>query len=77
VNAVSPGPTDTPGVDGLAPGPGQVGAFKSALAGTVPMGRLGRPEEVANAVFFLASGQSSFTTGATVYVDGGLNQFQP
>lgn len=40
----------------------------------VPLGRLGRPEEVAAAVAFLASEQSSFITGSSLYVDGGLNQ---
>ncbi|WP_308442519.1 SDR family oxidoreductase [Planotetraspora mira] len=40
VNVVSPGPIDTPGVDGLAPDQAQVAGFKAALAGTVPMNRL-------------------------------------
>ena len=39
-----------------------------------PMGRVGRPEEIANAVLFLASEQSSFMTGAEVFVDGGERQ---
>ncbi|MFJ8613699.1 SDR family oxidoreductase [Streptomyces sp. NPDC093675] len=77
VNTVSPGPVDTPGVDGLAPSPDAVDAFKGALASTVPLQRLGRPEEVASAVLFLASDESTFTTGGEVFVDGGLNQFQP
>jgi NAD(P)-dependent dehydrogenase (short-subunit alcohol dehydrogenase family) len=75
VNVVSPGPVDTPGVDGLAPDQTQVDGFKAALAGTVPMNRLGTPEEVANAVLFLAGDQSTFTTGTEIFVDGGLNQF--
>ncbi|MFD3453286.1 glucose 1-dehydrogenase [Streptomyces sp. NPDC058691] len=76
VNAVSPGPVDTPGIEGLAPDPAAKDAFKSALASGIPLGRLGRPEEVAEAVLFLASDRSSFTTGGEIYVDGGVNQFQ-
>lgn len=71
VNTITPGPTDTPGLSGLAPDPEQ---FKQQLATHVPLGRLGRPEEIAAAVAFLASGQSSFITGSSLYVDGGLNQ---
>ncbi|WP_106401232.1 SDR family NAD(P)-dependent oxidoreductase [Actinocorallia populi] len=73
VNTVTPGPTDTPGLTGLA-APEQVADFKSELAAQVPMGRLGRSEEIAAAVAFLASEQSSFMTGSSLYVDGGLNQ---
>lgn len=73
VNAVSPGPTDTPGLSGLVPGPEQAG-LRQHLAAHVPLGRLGRPEEVAAAVAFLASEQSSFITGSNLYVDGGMNQ---
>lgn len=74
VNAVTPGPTDTPGLSGLAPDPEQAAGLRQALAAQVPLGRLGRPEEVAAAVAFLASNQSSFITGTSLYVDGGLNQ---
>jgi len=73
VNVVAPGPTDTPGLLGLVPDEQRPG-FKQRLAGEVPLGRLGRPEEVANAVAFLASDQSSFMTGSCVYVDGGAIQ---
>jgi NAD(P)-dependent dehydrogenase (short-subunit alcohol dehydrogenase family) len=74
VNTVTPGPIDTPGLAGVAPD--EIGAadFTAHLAGTVPLGRLGRPEEVADAVLFLASAQSSFVTGAELAVDGGLIQ---
>ncbi|UJW28416.1 SDR family oxidoreductase [Saccharothrix sp. AJ9571] len=71
VNTVTPGPTDTPALAALTPDPA---AFHQHLSARVPMGRLGRPEEVAAAVVFLASDQSSFTTGSSLYVDGGLNQ---
>lgn len=74
VNTVTPGPTDTPGLSGLAPDPEQADGLKQHLATQVPLGRLGHPEEIAAAVLFLASGQSSFVTGSSLYVDGGLNQ---
>jgi NAD(P)-dependent dehydrogenase (short-subunit alcohol dehydrogenase family) len=72
VNALSPGPTDTPGIRALAAPGGRPVA--DALAATVPFGRLADAEEVAAAAVFLASDQSSFTTGAELFVDGGLNQ---
>lgn len=54
---------------------GQAAAeFRRTFAAQVPLGRIARPEEVAAAVVFLASGQSSFVTGSSLYVDGGLNQ---
>jgi NAD(P)-dependent dehydrogenase (short-subunit alcohol dehydrogenase family) len=66
VNAVAPGPTDTPMLrDALSLE--QLAAF----AATFPMGRLGRPEELANAILFLASDDASFVTGAILAVDGG------
>ncbi|MEU6224753.1 SDR family oxidoreductase [Streptomyces sp. NPDC047042] len=71
VNTVTPGPILTPALVGLTPDPEQ---FKQRLATAVPLGRLGRPEEIAAAVAFLASEQSSFITGSSLYVDGGLNQ---
>ncbi|GAA2736623.1 SDR family oxidoreductase [Actinocorallia aurantiaca] len=74
VNTVTPGPIDTPGLSGLAPDPEQAAVLRRQLAAQVPLGRLGRPEEVAAAVVFLASEQSSFVTGSSLYVDGGLNQ---
>ncbi|GIH66097.1 SDR family oxidoreductase [Microbispora siamensis] len=74
VNTITPGPTDTPGLSGLVADPEQAEGFKRQLAAQVPLGRLGRPEEIAAAVAFLASEQSSFITGSSLYVDGGLNQ---
>ncbi len=66
VNAIAPGPTDTPMLRGvLSP------RERDEFAATFPMGRLGRPEELANAALFLASDESSFVTGSIVAVDGG------
>jgi NAD(P)-dependent dehydrogenase (short-subunit alcohol dehydrogenase family) len=74
VNAVSPGPIETPIMDALAPTREQVGEFKAGLTASVPMGRMGRSEEVATAVLFLASDESSFVTGTELFVDGGMAQ---
>jgi len=75
VNAVSPGPTNTPGLADLGgPDPAQQQGLLGYLASQVPMGRLGTPEEVAKAVAFLASSDSSFITGIELFVDGGAAQ---
>ncbi|MEU0969941.1 SDR family oxidoreductase [Streptomyces sp. NPDC005917] len=74
VNTVAPGAIDTPGVD-TAVGEENAAAVKADLATGVPIGRMGRPEEVAAAVAFLASADSSFMFGTTLYVDGGEKQF--
>ncbi|MFI5712784.1 SDR family NAD(P)-dependent oxidoreductase [Kribbella sp. NPDC051620] len=74
VNTVIPGPTNTPGLAGLAPDAEQASALLGSIASGVPLGRLGEPEEIANAVLFLASSESSFMTGAEIFVDGGTNQ---
>ncbi|MEU9057438.1 SDR family oxidoreductase [Streptomyces sp. NPDC048430] len=74
VNTVAPGAIDTPGAD-LAIGEENAAAVKAELAAGVPIGRRGRPEEVAAAVAFLASADSSFVLGTTLHVNGGENQF--
>jgi NAD(P)-dependent dehydrogenase (short-subunit alcohol dehydrogenase family) len=74
VNALVPGPIDTVGVEGLAPDPEQAELLKKQLASTVPLGRMGSPDEAAAAALFLASDQSSFVTGTELFVDGGANQ---
>jgi NAD(P)-dependent dehydrogenase (short-subunit alcohol dehydrogenase family) len=66
VNAICPGPTDTPMLRNALT-TGELEAF----AKTFPMGRLGRPEEIAAAALFLASEDASFVTGAVLHVDGG------
>jgi len=74
VNTIVPGPTDTPGLSALAPDPEQARGLLQAIASSVPLKRLGRPEEIANAVLFLASSESSFMTGGEIFVDGGSEQ---
>jgi NAD(P)-dependent dehydrogenase (short-subunit alcohol dehydrogenase family) len=70
VNVVSPGPIDTPLLNQTFANPDDV----KALASTITMGRLGRPEEIAQAVLFFASADASFITGAELFVDGGTAQ---
>jgi NAD(P)-dependent dehydrogenase (short-subunit alcohol dehydrogenase family) len=72
VNVLSPGPIRTPGLAGLADGPEE--AFFEHRALTVPMGRLGDPDEIGKAAVFLASDASSFVDGAELFVDGGEAQ---
>ena len=74
VNAVSPGPTATPGLDGLVETEEQARQFKAGMIANIPLGRLGAPDEVAKAVVFLASDDSRFVNGAELFVDGGFAQ---
>jgi NAD(P)-dependent dehydrogenase (short-subunit alcohol dehydrogenase family) len=75
VNSMSPGPIDTPALattTGLTPEQAEQAAAQ--FASQTPMGRRGEPEEIAAAVTFLASGESSFITGVDLAVDGGMAQ---
>ena len=74
VNTLIPGPTETPGLAGLAPSPEQAAGLLQAIASNVPMGRMAHPDEIANAALSLASDQSSFMTGSELFVDGGEQQ---
>ena len=76
VNTVNPTSTDTPGLMALNDAGTRLDdeQFKTRRSQGIPLGRLATTDEVANAVLFLASGLSSFTTGAALPVDGGYNQ---
>src|SRR5437868_8991315 len=67
VNAVAPGPTETGMLDRFTGN----AARKAGLVSTVPLGRVGQPDEIANAILFLCSGQATFITGHVLSVDGG------
>src|ERR1700745_3600977 len=67
-NVLSPGPTDTPQVTR------QPADAIARIVSTIPMGRMGEPDEIAKAALFLASDDSSFVTGIELFVDGGRGQ---
>ncbi|WP_262272165.1 SDR family NAD(P)-dependent oxidoreductase [Microvirga yunnanensis] len=74
VNAISPGVTETAGLNDLFGGGDQAQGTKDFLAGQIPLGRIGQPEEIARAVLFLASDEASFVNGVELFVDGGQVQ---
>jgi NAD(P)-dependent dehydrogenase (short-subunit alcohol dehydrogenase family) len=74
VNAISPGPIETPGFDKPGGTREQIDTFKANAIAAVPLGRMGTPDEVASAAVFLASDDSSYVTGIELFVDGGLAQ---
>ncbi|PRX21190.1 NAD(P)-dependent dehydrogenase (short-subunit alcohol dehydrogenase family) [Paraburkholderia sp. BL18I3N2] len=73
VNVISPGPVDTPILSKLGIAVTDRPAFESAVAEKIPLGRLGRAEELAQAALFLVSDESSFVTGVNLLVDGGMS----
>jgi NAD(P)-dependent dehydrogenase (short-subunit alcohol dehydrogenase family) len=74
VNAISPGVVPTPGYDHLGLNDQQLQEFVDSQASTIPLGRVGTPDEIAKAVVFLASDDSSFVNGIELFVDGGMAQ---
>ncbi len=76
VNVVSPGPVETPMLDRVVGVPGTAATrLREEMAAGTPMQRLGTSEEIAEAVLFLAGGNSTFITGVELYVDGGIASF--
>lgn len=73
VNVLSPGPVDTPIIAKMGVTSDARPSFEAGLSQAIPLGRLGRPDELAHAALFLASDASSFVTGATLRVDGGIS----
>ena len=74
VNAISPGPIDTPMTSSMVQSEELGEQLKTNLVNAVPLGRMGNPDEVAKAVSFLASDDSSYITGIELFVDGGMAQ---
>lgn len=74
VNAISPGPIETPILGKMGLNETQVKEFGVSLASLVPMGRMGQSDEIAKAALFLASDDSSYVTGIELTVDGGMAQ---
>ncbi len=74
VNAVAPGPIETPIFEKTGLSKEKVDEFAKQITQAVPMKRLGRPEEIAAAVAFLASSDASYITGVELNVDGGMGQ---
>jgi NAD(P)-dependent dehydrogenase (short-subunit alcohol dehydrogenase family) len=74
VNAISPGPIDTPIFSNAIQTEEQIEQIKTNLVASVPMGRMGSSDEVAKAMLFLASDDSSHVTGIELFVDGGMAQ---
>jgi enoyl-[acyl-carrier-protein] reductase (NADH) len=70
----SPGMIETPGLNGLAQNQEQLDQFKTSFVFAVPLGRIGRPDEVAKAVSFISSENSSYINGIELFVDGGVAQ---
>ena len=75
VNTLSPGPVHTPGLVELAgPDKAQQQGLLDYMTSQIPLGRMGQPQDIAQAALFLASSDSSFVTGIELFVDGGIAQ---
>ena len=74
VNAVSPGSIDTPGLRDLLASAEAGEQRKKMISNSIPLGRFGTPDEIAKAVVFLASDDSSYIAGTELFVDGGFAQ---
>jgi 2-keto-3-deoxy-L-fuconate dehydrogenase len=72
-NAICPGTVESPSLEGRIAAQGDVEQVRREFVARQPMGRLGRPEEIAALAVYLASDESSFTTGQTHVIDGGWN----
>ncbi len=77
VNTIVPGPADTPGLRGIATDEASVPALLEQMAGSTTLARVANPDEIAAAVLFLATDQSSFVTGSELFADGGEVQTYP
>ena len=74
VNVLSPGATLTPGFHDLSTTPEESQEMQRLMRAAAPLGRMGTPDEIANAALFLASDESSYVTGSELFVDGGSAQ---
>src|SRR6201993_3213515 len=72
VNTITPGPCDTPLIDAQVSSPEEAGAARGKHAASIPLGRMARPVEIAAAMLFLASEESSFVAASELLVDGGM-----
>lgn len=75
VNAVAPGPVETPSMGKLGMSDGQLQGLMDQLTTIIPMGRIGQADEIARAVLFLATDGASFMTGEIITLDGGWSSF--
>lgn len=71
-NAICPGTVETPSLDDRMRAQGDYEAARKAFVARQPMGRLGRPEEIASLALYLASDESAYTTGTINVIDGGM-----
>jgi Enoyl-(Acyl carrier protein) reductase len=74
VNTLSPGAVDTPIIDGQFATKAEADGARDNFSQMTPLGRIGHPEEMATAILFLASDDSSYSTGIDLIADGGLTQ---